>query len=202
MERNDYKSKYLKYKQKYINTLENMYGGVVNLNETIIDAFDKKPKAVYIVDEETYNNVRTLLSLRDNETTKNINKYTDCIDMLIGISNRNVLKIIPMAKIYGFENDKYPDHPFNGYTNALQKIDGSKAAYNKIKLPFTKYKNSPGLLYFGEDEKNLSYSSETVKNHLKLAKEYFTSCSLAVPYIIILQDNILSFYGKLYVEIT
>ena len=204
MELKNYKNKYLKYKQKYTNTLENMYGGDLNLNKTLNNAFDIQPKAIFIVDEATNKNVRTLLSLGVNETTKTINKYTDCIDMLIGISNRNVLKIIPMATIYEYSNVAYEGDisgRYTGYTRGLQKIDGTKAKYfKKNEIQFTRDKNYYRNLYFGKDKNTLSYTVETAKNHLLSANEYFNLCNLTNPYIIILsQDNTLNFYGTLYV---
>ena len=206
MEKNDYKSKYLQYKQKYTNTLENMYGGNPNLNETLNNAFDIQPKAVYIVDEETNKNVRTLLSLGVNEKSKTINKYTDCIDMLIGISNKNILKIIPMAEIVGFENDTHPNHPWNGYKKSIQKIDGSNAPFKGVKLQFTKNNYYPTLSYFGKNPQTWKYESLFAKKHLLNAKLYFESCELSDPYIIILGKNTdgisyLEFGDKLYVKV-
>ena len=205
MERNDYKNKYLKYKQKYTNVLENMYGGEPMLNSNLIDALSTQPKAIYIVDEETYNKVRTLLSLGVNDTFKTINRHTNCIDMLIGISNRNVLKIIPMAEIIGFENDKYPNHPWNGYQKGMQQIDGSNAPYKKDKFAFTKG-NTLSQSYFGKDDKTGNYDKETAKIHLLNAKSYFESCCFTDPYVIKLGKNadgisFLNFVGKLYEEV-
>ena len=200
MELKNYKNKYLKYKQKYTNTLENMYGGDLNLNKTLNNAFDIQPKAIFIVDEATNDNVRILLSLGENDRSKTINKYTDCIDRLIGISNKNVLKIIPMAEIIGFENDTYPNHPLNGYKKGIQKIDGSNAPYNQVKLVFTKNRYYPTLSYFGKNPQTWRYNREDAKKHLLDAKQYFESCNLLAPYVIILlQDNTLHFYGTLYV---
>jgi hypothetical protein len=200
MERNDYKNKYIKYKQKYTNALENMYGGNPNLNVTLNDAFKEQPKAIYIVDEVTNNNVKTLLSLSEGNAFKTINKYTDCIDRLIGISNKNVLKIIPMAEIVGFELDTHPNHPWNGYKKGIQKIDGSNAPYtNKVKLEFTKNSYYPTLSYFGKNPKTGEYHSVTTREHLLNAKQYFERCNLSKPYIIILSpNNTLHFYGTLY----
>lgn len=199
MEEYSYKNKYIKYKQKYTNTLKNMYGGDPSLNATLNNAFEEQPKAIFIVDEVTNNNVRILLSLGENDRSKTINKYTDCIDRLIGISKKNVLKIIPMAEIVGFENDTYPKHPWNGYKKGIQKIDGSNAPYiNKVKLVFTKNEGS-SIQYFGRNPKTWRYDSEFAKRHLLSAKIYFENCNLNKPYIIILsQDNTLHFHGTLY----
>jgi len=49
------------------------------------------------VDIQSYDNLITLLGGEGNEE-KEINKYTDCIDMLIGITNKNVLKIIQIIR--------------------------------------------------------------------------------------------------------
>jgi hypothetical protein len=199
MEINNYKNKYLKYKQKYTNALENMYGGVETLNLTLNDAFEIQPKAVYIVDYTTYENVRTLLSLEISETSKTINKYTNCIDMLIGISNKNVLKIIPMTEIIVFENDNYPNHPWNGYKKGLQKIDGSNAAYIVGAKPnFTTNNHNRTLSYFGKNPKTLKYDSSIVIKDLLNAKEYFEACDLCNPFIILLIGNELHFHGVLY----
>ena len=164
------------------------------------NAFDIQPKAIYIVDEVTNNNVKTLLSLSEGNAFKTINKYTDCIDRLIGISNKNVLKIIPMAEIVGFELDTHPNHPWNGYKKGIQKIDGSNAPYtNKVKLVFTKNSYYPTLSYFGKNLQTWRYNMEDAKRHLKEAKEYFVNCGLNEPYIIILSpNNTLHFYGTLY----
>jgi hypothetical protein len=199
MEVYSYKNKYLKYKQKYTNALENMYGGNVILNELLNDAFNIQPEAVYIVDEKTYDYVRTLLSLGIDETTKTINKYTNCIDMLIGISNKNVLKIIPMTEIIVFENDNYPNHPWNGYKKGLQKIDGSNAAYIVGTKPnFTTNNHNRTLSYFGMNPKTMNYDSAIVKQDLLNAKKYFEACSLSNPFIIVLNGNELHFHGVLY----
>jgi hypothetical protein len=206
MERNDYKNKYLKYKQKYTNVLENMYGGNPSLNQTVSEALNTQPKAIYIVDKATYNNVRILLSLGE-ETSKTINRHTNCIDMLIGISNRNVLKIIPMATIYEYSNVAYDGDTSGrytgytrGYTRGLQKIDGTKATYFKEReIQFTRDKNYLRNLYFGKDSETSLYSAETARNHLLNAKSYFESCGLSSPYLILLSpDNTLHFYGTLY----
>ncbi len=224
MERNDYKNKYLKYKQKYTNVLENMYGGNPSLNQTVSVALDTQPKVIYIVDKATYNNVRTLLSLGE-ETSKPINRHTNCIDMLIGISNRNVLKITPMAEIIGFESDNNRNHPWSAYKKGIKKIDGSDAPYNKkVKLDFTKkrYNTSQSYFgkhnetgnydketaktyllidksYFGKHNETGNYDKETAKTHLLNAKSYFEACDLTNPYLILLSpDNTLNFYGTLY----
>ena len=200
MERNEYK--YIKYKNKYTNTLKNMFGGVPSLNVTLQNAFNEQSKAIFIVDEETNNKVRILLSLGENETNKTINKYTDCIDMLIGISNKDVLKIIPMVIINEFINScsNVPNDRCTGYTNGLQKINGDKAKFFKGKeIQFTRYKDNLSNLYFGKHPQTSLYSSETAKKHLLSAKEYFNLCGFTNPYIIILShDNTLHFYGTLY----
>ena len=208
MEINNYKNKYIKYKQKYTNALENMYGGDPNLNVTLNDAFDIQPKAIFIVDEATNDNVRILLSLGENDRSKTINKYTDCIDMLIGISNKNVLKIIPMATIYVDEQiqihtnesgEKYFIKENIGYTNGLQKINGDKAKFFKGKeIQFTRDKKYLRNLYFGMDQNKSEYSAETTKQHLLNARPYFEACDLSNPFIIVLNGNELHFHGVLY----
>ena len=208
MEKNDYKNKYLKYKQKYTNALENMYGGNPNLNLTLNNAFDEQPKAIFIVDEATNDNVRILLSLGENDRSKTINKYSDCIDMLIGISNKNVLKIIPMATIYvdkqkqihtNESGEKYIREEIIGYRLGLQKISGAPAEYFiNEEIQFTRDKKYLRNLYFGMDQNKSEYSAETTKQHLLNARPYFEACDLSNPFIIVLNGNELHFYGTLY----
>jgi len=196
MERNDYKNKYLKYKQKYTNVLENMYGGEPMLNSNLTDALRTQPKAIYIVDEATYNKVRTLLSLGENDTFKTRNRHTNCIDMLIGISNKNVLKIIPMAKIViGDTSRKY---------TGLLKIDGTNPNYEHD-IPFESDNMNKNEKYFGKN-KDGRYDVNIAKTHLSRAKSYFEACGFADPYVIKLGNNAdgissLNFVGKLYVEV-
>jgi len=56
MEGEDYRIKYLKYKQKYTNALQNMQCGGKNT----IDALNPQPKAVYIIPKEAYEKLKIL----------------------------------------------------------------------------------------------------------------------------------------------
>jgi hypothetical protein len=196
----DYKIKYLKYKQKYTNALQNMQGGAELMNALV-----KQPKAVYVLDKLSYDNLKILLG---NSEEKEIKKYSDCVDMLVGISNKDVIKIKPMTKFKSTKTElkreeKSAEVLIRGvkvdtniiFKDGLEKIDKKTPAPYNGKIPFQ------GLL-FGEN--NGKYSAESAKAQLLAEFDYFSnSCKLTEPHIVVFgADNKLCLCGPLKPSVT
>jgi len=190
----DYRSKYLKYKQKYTNALQNMQGGA-----SISEALQKQPKKVFVVDADTNNKLNTLLGGTEKKITQ-----SDCVDSLVGISNKDVIRIIPMTK-YKYKKTELKrsegttDTLFRGierssetiFKDGLQKINGEPAPEKaNTALPFDGFT-------FGELSSR--YNSGTALNHLKSEYGYFTNqCGIRNPYIVVFGgDNTLCLCGPL-----
>ena len=187
----DYKIKYLKYKQKYTNALQNMQGG-----GDLATALNPQPKAVYVVDKESYKNLKILLG----GEKKKITKYDSCVDMLVGVSNPNVIRIKPMKKFkkditvlkigkitYGSNSTEFKD--------GLETINGN-AAPSFDPVPFG------GRTFGQETGKNLNlniYSSSQALTDLKNTKQYFIDqCAIKEPHIVVFgADNTLHLCGSL-----
>lgn len=199
MEGENYKIKYLKYKQKYTNALQNMQGGAV-----LATALTPQPKAVYVVNSTTFSNLRKLLDLKDNVNEKKITKYASCVDSLVGVSNHNVIRIIPMKKFNYKKTEikraaESSTSLFRGidldsekiFKDGLQKIDGTPAPQKETgAIPFV------GAL-FG-DLKN-TYNNEFAKQQLLNEYNYFTGeCLIVSPHIVVFgADNTLHLCGPL-----
>jgi len=193
----DYRSKYLKYKLKYTNALQNMQdGGEAELKA----ALQKQPKKVFVVDADTNNKLNTLLGGTKKKITQ-----SDCVDSLVGISNKDVIRIIPMTK-YKYKKTEIKrsegttDTLFRGierssetiFKDGLQKINGEPAPEkaNNYELPFNGFT-------FGELSSR--YNSDTAFKHLRDEIGYFTNqCGIQNPHIVVFGgDNILCLCGPL-----
>ncbi len=195
MNEQDYRSKYLKYKQKYTNALQNMQGGD---KTKIKNALSPKPKTVYVVDENSYTNLKILGF--DEGVSKEIKKDDTCVDKLVGISNINVIRIKPMKQFkYDTKGTKFVTGEITGfiktsdiiYKEGLQKIDGSSAPKKVDELPFRGFT-------FGQSSEN-KYNSDTAYSQLVQELSYFTTvCALTNPHIVIFSaDNKLCLCGAL-----
>ena len=191
MDVEDYKIKYLKYKQKYTNALQNMQGGA-----DLATALTSQPKAVYVVDSKTIECLTTLLGGEQ----KKITKYDNCVDMLVGISNKKVIRIKPMTK---FKKDitvqKFGKFSYGSnrteFKDGLETITGD-AAPTTDPVPF-------GGRTFGQEaglNLNLNnYSGSQALTDLQNNKQYFMiQCGIKDPNIVVFgTDNTLSLCGAL-----
>jgi len=192
MDVEDYRIKYLKYKQKYTNALQNMQGGA-----ELADKLNPQPKAVYVVDPETIKNLRILLGGDE----KIITKYSDCVDSLVGVSNRNVIRIKPMTdlkyaqdgKVYVNNEELTGFKKVTGifYKNGLERINKEMAPTKPGAVVFTGSK-------FGEDDSN-RYSHVIALNQLLSERNYFINqCGIKEPHIVVFgADNTLHLCGLL-----
>ena len=199
MDGSDYRIKYLKYKQKYTNALQNMQGGA-----DLSTLLNPQPKAVYVVDPTTIKHLRILLGLGVGEDEKTITNYPDCVDSLVGVSNRNVIRIIPMKKFkYNKTEIKRATESNTSllrgidlsseriFKDGLQKIDGTPAPQKSTDdIPFD------GLL-FGES--GSIYSNIAAQRQLQKELTYFTNqCQIVTPHIVVFgADNTLHLCGPL-----
>jgi hypothetical protein len=191
MDVEDYRIKYLKYKQKYTNALQNMQGGA-----DIATALKTQPKAVYIVDAQSNKNLTILLGGDE----KKITKYDSCVDMLVGISNKKVIRIKPMTKfkkdikVQKFGKFSYGSNSTE-FKDGLERITGD-AAPTTDPVPFggRTFGQESGLhLYLN------NYSGSQALTDLQDNKLYFMNqCGIENPHIVVFStDNILSLCGAL-----
>jgi hypothetical protein len=192
MDVEDYRIKYLKYKQKYTNALQNMQGGA-----DIATALKTQPKAVYIVDAQSNTNLKTLLGGAE----KKITKYSDCVDMLVGISNKKVIRIRPMTDLKYAKDGKVwvNNEEYTGlkkvtgifYKNGLEHVNKEMAPAKPDKIVFEGKK-------FGEDDSN-RYSHVIALNQLLNENNYFINqCGITEPHIVVFgADNTLCLCGAL-----
>ena len=194
MNEQDYRIKYLKYKQKYTNALQNMQGGGENEIKT---ALQTKPTAVYVVDLSTFNKLKAPLGI-DNLQVKEIPSQfkEEDIKKAIATLNPNAIRILPLEKFKSessafrlgsakFGKDKLV------FKGGLERVNGTPADVNAT--PFGEF----SLFTFGQSPKN-KYDGSRALNQLKGGKNYFKdTCALGEPYFLILVGQNLHFAGDL-----
>ena len=194
MDGSDYRIKYLKYKQKYTNALQNMQGGAV-----LAEVLKSQPKAVYVVDKKSNDNLKILLGGNDE---KKITKYDSCVDMLVGISNKKVIRIKPMTDLKYAQNGRVyvNNEEVTGfkkvtgifYKNGLEYINKEMAPSKPDAVVFAGAK-------FGENDSTGRYSNEKALDQLISERNYFINqCGIIEPHIVVFgADNTLCLCGAL-----
>ena len=197
MEREDYKIKYLKYKQKYTNALQNMQGG----GETeLMAALITQPKVVFAVNKNIYDILKIVLGIASSVGTKVLpDRYTEkSIQLAISMHNPTAIRILPMKNFYVRQTEsKYFRTSAQNqvmYKDGVQKVDNSPAPGGNLFL------NNP----FGTDaESSNLYNSATALAQLQDSntKNYFNkTCGLEKSYYLIFNGNTLHFCGEVGIQ--
>jgi hypothetical protein len=196
MEREDYRIKYLKYKQKYTNALQNMQGG----GETEIKkALQTRPTAVYVVDLETFNKLKVSLKIIDQQVKEIPSHFKEeDIKGAISILNPNAIRILPMTKFTSESSAfRLGDYAKFGkdrivFKGGIERVNGTPANFNA-----TPFGGEFGIFTFGANEKN-RYDGIQALNQLKGGKNYFSViCKLEEPNFLVLDGKNLHFAGNL-----
>ncbi len=198
MNEQDYRIKYLKYKQKYTNALQNMQCGGKNPTE----ALNPQPKAVYIIPKEANDKLKILLDKKDE---KKISKYTGCVDKLVSIAGK-VFKLKPMTDYAYLDNGKkwVWNDQFKGrqygpqgikYKDGIQMISGEKTEAPTKQGDKGIFEN----LQFGQNPNTRLYNPTTALKHLQDESSYFISDGgIKEPHIVVFgADNTLHLCGPL-----
>jgi len=184
----DYKSKYLKYKQKYTNALQNMQGGG---DAELRAALQTQPQVVYVVDKLNYDKLKLSFDLGENQDVSieqlpsQFNE--EVIRKAIAMLNPKAIRILPM-KSFKKESSatklsiiKIGKNKIE-FKDGIENVDGTSAEVIK-ESPFG------GLSNFGQDVRN-RYNSQEALQHLKNAYTYFnTTCKLTTPCVLVLLGN-------------
>ena len=194
MNEQDYRSKYLKYKQKYTNALQNMQGGG---NSELQTALTTQPTAVYVVDKSTYDKLRLPLQVTNDVGIENLpSQYNEeVVKTAISNINPDCIRILPMTD-FKKESTAYRTLGIKigkdkiEFTKGLEKVNGHPAP-TSTDSPFG------GLAKFGQNVKN-KYDVNSALTHLKNGINYFSQiCKLVEPSVLILNGKNLHFCGKL-----
>ncbi|MCX6743835.1 MAG: hypothetical protein NT116_06430, partial [Candidatus Parcubacteria bacterium] len=173
MDVEDYKIKYLKYKQKYTNALQNMQGGG---DAEVSAALETQPKAVYVLKKETYDKLKLSFDISENTVTSvevlpsQFNE--ESVKLAISMLDKNSIRILPMipfkkessATKFGIIKIGKDKLEFKG---GLEKVDGTT-------LPFSNESPVGGMNNFGQNNKNRYDGTEALK-HLKNGKISFNN---------------------------
>jgi hypothetical protein len=195
MEGEDYRIKYLKYKQKYTNALQNMQGG----GETEINnALLIKPTAVYVVDLDTFNKLKVSFKISNQQVTEIPSHFKEeDIKAAIAILNPNAIRILPMTKFisessalrFGSVKVGKDKIVFKG---GIERVNGTPANFDA-----TPFGDKLSIFTFGTNQKN-RYDGTQALNQLKGGKNYFRAvCELGEPNFLVLEGKNLHFAGNL-----
>jgi hypothetical protein len=187
----EYRIKYLKYKQKYTNALNNMQGGAIVLGE----ALENQPEIVLVVGRPTFEFLKEAYSITDSGFIQT-NFKKDVIKAAIAMVDKNAILIIPKKNFLEtqtqFSTTLFGNRASLGenklyFKDGIQQVDGKSAPYGNL-----------NFLQFGIDkESNIyEYNGAAAESQLKDPKtlDYFkTKCKITNPCFLILRNGQLFF---------
>jgi hypothetical protein len=193
MNKEDYKIKYLKYKQKYTNALHNMQGGE---NQMLTIALASKPDVVFVVKKEAYEALKEAYEISGDSGSTNMGVDKDVIKAGLFMADENAISIIPMMNFYETET-QHSLKVFGKKLSLGQSRQYFKGGIEKVNGKSAPYKHF-SFRQFGVNSENsdYNYDKNIAKVHLTDAEtiSYFsTTCEIVEPRFLILRDKIMYF---------
>jgi uncharacterized protein YunC (DUF1805 family) len=192
MDVEDYRIKYLKYKQKYTNALQNMQGGAL---QNISDALTTQPSAIFVVDEDTCNKLKKSCKINSNVGIVDLpNQFNvESIKKAIAMVNPNAIRILPMREFIKRQEKSRIFRMGSNLTvfkDGIEKVDGKEAKSGN--LSFTAFGFNPSEKNKYQPVKAIEQlTQQTTQNYLTI------ECKLQNPNILILNGRNFHFCGAL-----